>query len=51
MERKYEWDKELCIGGVGGGIGYPFLGTLDNVMIFNRPLQAAEIKLMFEESK
>lgn len=34
----------VSIGSVGNNVGYPFVGTLDEVMIFNRPLAAQEIK-------
>lgn len=34
----------FSIGSAGNKIGYPFVGTLDEVMIFNRPLAAQEVR-------
>jgi hypothetical protein len=38
--------KGLGVGSVGGQVGYPFIGSLDEVMIFERCLSAEEVKQM-----
>ncbi len=34
----------LSIGSVGNGMGYPFMGMLDEVRIYSRPLSVEEVK-------
>jgi hypothetical protein len=49
LSEPYKDFNALCIGAVGRNLGYPFNGVLDEVMIFNRPLSAVEVRLLFQE--
>ena len=50
-EQPADFRQGLSIGSIGGKIGYPFVGTLDEVMIFNRPLPVEEIRRLAEPER
>lgn len=40
----------LSIGSIGNRIGYPFIGRMDEVMIFERPLSDSEIQQLWQQA-
>jgi hypothetical protein len=48
VSEAFQFGGELHLGGVGNGVGYGFLGTLDEVMMFNRALGEPEIKQLVD---
>lgn len=48
-DQQYDCDAGLSLFSIGSNTGYPFFGTMDEIMIFDHPLSAAEIKQLVAE--